>query len=102
MAVEIDPRTAMKILRGRQARIGDSHARMHDGAMADTVNRMRALEGICGSCTNLFIEVTRDRLGRETVQLRCRVEHSPLELYRATGLGQEPVCQGFIVTNFNL
>lgn len=90
----IDPKSAMRILRAHQARVGEPHNRIHKESMVDTVARMRALEGICGSCTNLVLEKTRDYVGKPAVQLRCLAKYSPLELYRNTKLGQEANCPG--------
>ncbi len=94
MTIELDTKTALGILRTHQTRINKSHNRTHDGSMEDTVNRMRAIDGICGSCDNLKLETTRDFIGRQTVSLRCLSKYSPLGLYRKTGLGQKPDCLG--------
>lgn len=90
----VDPRTAMGILRAHQARIGKPRNRIHYETMGDTANRMRALEGICGSCTRLVLELKKDNPGKQIVQLRCLAGYSPLELYINTDLGQKPVCPG--------
>lgn len=62
--------------------------------MGDTANRMRALEGICGSCTHLVLELNKDNPRKQTVKLRCLAGYSPLGLYINTDLGQKPVCPG--------
>lgn len=96
MTVEIDPRTALKILSKRQARAGKFRIRIHADAMADTADRIRALKGICGKCTSLSLRQTEDYLGRPTVELKCRAKYSPLRLSSNTDLGQVLVCPGFL------
>lgn len=55
ITIELDAKTALGILRGHQARVGKAHNRTHLESMDDTVNRMRAIEGICGLCDNLVV-----------------------------------------------
>lgn len=89
-------RHAKRLLKRQQAAISSRKgARVHDGAMADRVARLRALEiDTCGGCQGLKIE--GEPLGSLiNVRLRCRFGGSPLELHRleVTELGEVPECE---------
>lgn len=73
---------------------GKKRHRVHLEAAEDNVHRLRALEGICGNCKNVKVEIVR-RDGKDTTSVYCRAGHSPLELYYDTPLGEYPGCIDF-------
>ena len=75
------------------------HHRIHEVAALDNVNRLRALEGLCGDggCANLKLEfVHRD--GKDRVVLGCSEGYYPSVLYENTPLGEEASCDGYAKT----
>ena len=85
---------AKKVLRNLMGNYIKPHPRMHTDAAEDNVNRLRALEGICGSCSNLGIRISRID-GRDRVVLNCSKGHNPAVLYWKTPPGEEAVCKDF-------
>jgi len=84
---------AKAVMRGLLGRYGKPHHRNHGGAALDNVNRLRALEGLCGHCANLELEFRR-RDGKEVVVLDCEKEHSPVALYDIQ-VGEKVSCEDF-------
>ena len=70
------------------------HSRIHDDAALDNVNRLRALEGLCGECANLKIGFAR-RDGKDRVALGCSKGFSPSALYGNTPPGEKASCVGY-------
>jgi len=85
---------AKEVLRSLMGNYLKPHPRMHTEAAEDNVNRLRALEGICGSCTNLDLIFPRID-GKERVVLNCKKGHIPVALYGNTPLGEKAVCKDF-------
>jgi hypothetical protein len=85
---------AKQVLRNLMGDFIKPHPRMHTEAAEDNVNRLRALEGICGSCSNLDPRFSHIH-GRDRVVLNCTKKHIPLALYRETPMGEEAVCRDF-------
>jgi hypothetical protein len=83
---------AKQVLRDLSAGFVRRHKRMHDQAAEDNINRLRALEGICGNCQNLIIRFPQ-RDGRNRVTLECKKGHFPGHLYGETPMGKEAVCE---------
>ena len=77
-----------------QGRISKPHHRLHSNAASDNVNRLRALEGLCGECVNLELKFAR-RDGKDVVILGCSQGYSPVALYGNTPLGEEASCDGY-------
>lgn len=86
--------TAKEVLHRLQGRYSKPHSRIHDDAALDNANKLRALEGLCGGCTNLKLKfVHRD--GKDRVFLGSRPGYSPLTLYENTPIGEEAFCNGY-------
>lgn len=86
---------AKEVIRHLLARTSRPHKRFHDSAASDNVNRLRALEGLCGHCVNLEIEF-RHRDGKKVVILNCSKEgRFPSALYDGTPYGKEAHCDDF-------
>lgn len=86
---------AFAILRNRQLTATKGHARVHQEAMEDNTERIRALEKLCGDCSNLSIKkFIQD--GKKCVGLHCKTKRSPLDLIRRTELGEKPNCPNFL------
>mgnify|MGYP001206084617 CR=1 FL=1 len=83
---------AAAILRKSGSRVGKRGSRIHDDAAEDNVHRLRAIDGICGRCVNLSIDVQPGK-----VLLRCQKGRSQLDLYRGTPLGEQAQCDNFEV-----
>lgn len=71
-------------------------SRIHNNAKADTVDRMRALLGRCGECTNLDITLIHS-YGKEVAALGCDAGNDPLALYQNTEIGEKAECEDFEV-----
>lgn len=85
---------AKEVVRQLFGRYGKPHHRIHENAAIDNVNRMRALEGLCGHCTNLELTFgLRD--GKEIVVLSCSKGYFPIALYESTPYGEEASCDGY-------
>lgn len=85
---------ARSVIRRNQARPGRPHhgdAGVREVSQDDNANRGRALDGLCGGCTNLLPEVKGEGKYAQ-VRLQCRANLSPLDLYRKTDLGQAADC----------
>lgn len=85
---------AKEVVRQLFGRYGKPHQRIHKDAAMDNVNRMRALEGLCGHCANLKLRFGR-RDGKEIVTLGCAKGQFPLEIYENTPIGDEAFCHQF-------
>ncbi len=83
---------ALKILRKQQGRITRKGSRSHLEAEEEAVAKIRALEGICGQCSQINPKRVRLRMGRNGVRLRCRARQTPTFLYLDTPLGVIPNC----------
>ena len=83
---------AKEVLRDLMARYAKPHQRIHKQAAEDNVNRLRALEGICGSCTNLGLEFLHID-AKDRVVLKCTKGHIPSVIYWKTPPGEEAVCR---------
>jgi len=86
--------TAKEVLHRLQGRYSKPHSRIHDDAALDNVNRLRALEGLCGECDSLKLGLPH-RDGKDRVVLGCSKGHSPLALYENTLFGEEAFCDGY-------
>lgn len=75
-------------------RYSKPHHRIHEVAALDNVNRLRALEGLCGECDNLELKFVR-RDGKDRVVLGCSEGYYPSALYENTQLGEEASCDGY-------
>jgi len=84
---------AKEVLHRLLGRYSKPHSRIHDDAALDNVNRLRALEGLCGECANLKIGFAR-RDGKDRVALGCSKGCSPSALYGNTPLGEQASCDG--------
>lgn len=87
-------REASSALRKNMGKVGKPGSRIHNQAAEENVHRLRALEGICGSCNSLVVEIDRQD-NRSVVRLRCASGLDPLELYRGTPFGAEARCARF-------
>ena|SRR3989344_3585072 len=94
MRAEQDITEAIKVLKRITARKGKRGVRIHQGSAEDAGQRIRALEGLCGDCSNLTTEFTFFD-GKPRVMLRCAAMNSPIELFRRTPFGQEAQCKDF-------
>ena len=63
-------------------------------AFEDNINRLRALEGLCGQCVNLRLRFGRVD-GKNVVDVLCNKNHNPVNLYDNTLMGQEAICADF-------
>lgn len=70
------------------------HIRMHRQALEDNLNRIRALDGICGRCKNLKLRFGRVD-GKDVVAVLCRRQYMPMKIYENILMGQEASCYGF-------
>lgn len=84
---------AKEVMRDLLARYTKRHHRIHGQTALDNVNRLRALEGLCGHCTNLELKFGR-RDGKEIVTLGCARGHSPVGLYEST-FGENASCPDY-------
>lgn len=91
METEQQITAAKQVLRRLQARYTHPNARMHSPAAEDNVNRLRALEGLCGNCANLELRFSR-RDGRDIVVVGCSKGDFSAALYERTPLGEEASC----------
>ncbi len=58
------------------------------------MQRLRALEGICGECSNVELQFDHNQ-GKDRVGIRCTVGYSPIVLYENTPLGGQASCDGY-------
>ncbi|MFH1863575.1 MAG: hypothetical protein ABIJ85_01505 [bacterium] len=84
---------AKEVLHRLQGRYSKPHSRIHDDAALDNVNRLRALEGLCGECDSLKLGFPH-RDGKDRVALGCSKGYSPSALYENTPLGEQASCNG--------
>jgi len=96
MATDNEVGRATHILRKAASQLGRRHSRQHcDGIERDEL-RERALEGLCGQCDALQVEIHSERgPNHEGLSLRCTKGISPIDLYRRTPLGTDADCSGF-------
>lgn len=66
-------------------------ARIHQIAWEDNENRRRSLEGLCGGCDNMRIELFSSN-GRDRVKIVCTTGNNPAKLYYNTPLGTSAEC----------
>ena len=85
---------AKEVIRSLLARTSRPHKRFHDSAASDNVNRLRALDGICGRCINLELEFRR-KDGKRVVVLDCTANHIPSAIYDKTDYGKEAHCDDY-------
>ncbi|OGM06607.1 hypothetical protein A3E15_02100 [Candidatus Woesebacteria bacterium RIFCSPHIGHO2_12_FULL_42_9] len=88
---------AKNVLRSFLRRGGKHHmhgVRIHRQAAEDNLNRLRALEGLCGRCVNLELRISRLD-GKDIVVVGCRNGFIPSELYFNTPMGKTAECSGF-------
>ena len=83
---------AKGVIRSLMGRYDKPHTRIHKQAAEDNVNRLRALEGICGRCTNLDLKFLHID-AKDRVVLKCTKGHIPSALYWKTPPGEEAVCK---------
>ncbi len=102
MANNVEVEVAIGILRQSQFQIGKRHKRYHEETMSDNAIRLRALDGICGQCPNLEINILNLPGGRKGVSLHCQGGQSPVRLYRHTPQGIVPSCPEFVETALGL
>ena len=68
--------------------------RYHRSAAEDDLQRLRALEGLCGHCERVMVKVVKvDRRMRTAID--CQAGYSPLDLYYNTPMVEEADCPGF-------
>lgn len=91
MATEQQVREGLRVCRQYASAFGRRGARTHKDTLFENMLRTRALEGICGDCPNLQIEIYKGHIYME-VTLRCLTGESILNMQRKTDLGQTPVC----------
>ncbi len=94
METEQRIKRAKEVVRGLLGRYGKPHHRIHSEAALDNVNRLRALEGLCGNCQNLELKFG-DKDGKEIVTLFCAKKHFPTALYENTPLGESAHCPDY-------
>ncbi|MEK7112572.1 MAG: hypothetical protein AAB875_04540 [Patescibacteria group bacterium] len=85
---------AKEVVRQLFGRYGRPHHRIHENAAMDNVNRMRALEGLCGHCINIELRFGR-RDGKEVVTLGCTKGQFPSAVYDNILFGEEAFCRHF-------
>lgn len=90
---EVTPQEARSALRKIQI-ASRRNQRLHGNQQEKNVQQMRALEGLCGNCTNLK-PLLSQASPNASVELRCSANLSPVNLYRNTPLGQEAICEKF-------
>lgn len=83
---------AQRILRRNQLRATGRHTHVHKEAMAANAVGIRALEGICGQCSHLELQIKPSHRRQSLVEIRCSTGSSPLSLYQKTDLGKTPEC----------
>lgn len=91
MVREREVQEGRKVLRELLERRSRRHPRFHTSAAEDAFARLRALDGICGSCQNVKISVYY-KDGKRVVGVNCKAGHSPLKLYYNTPIGEEADC----------
>lgn len=94
MEREISVSQAQKVIHNFLRLFHHRRSRIHDNAAADAVTRLKALEGICGSCSNVTLRQTH-RDGKEVVVVGCRKGHSPLKLYEDVWMDEKANCIDF-------
>lgn len=60
--------------------------------------RLKALDGLCGSCPFLKVDIQMHSNGnhiRKTVGLRCNKGYSPVDLYLNKNFRETPTCPGY-------
>jgi hypothetical protein len=100
MEREQDIARARKVLNGFLYRPKRGKSRIHEEALEMANERLRALNGICGICENLILNIFYQD-GKDVVATKCKANNSPVELYMNTPLGQVPVCPDFTSSEEN-
>ncbi|MFI5241141.1 MAG: hypothetical protein ACHQUA_01775 [Microgenomates group bacterium] len=62
-----------------------------DDARIINADNLRAMNGICGECCHLKPKLATKK-GRQVVDLWCKKDHLPNELYQDLGFTEEAVC----------
>jgi len=94
MAGEREVSAALSRLRALQSSASKRGAHTRDNARVMNVERIRALEGLCGNCVNLDLTYTK-KDGKNVVQVGCKRGLNPQTLYMNTPLGQKAECPLF-------
>ena len=84
---------AKEVLRHLLGRMSHRHRRIHTDTALDNVNRLRALEGLCGACTHVQLTF-KHKDGKDLADVGCIAEHNPIVLYENT-FGETASCPGF-------
>jgi hypothetical protein len=85
---------AKQVVRSLITRFSKPGHRIHGDAAMDNANRLRALEGICGQCSNLGLRFGR-KDGKSIVTLGCSAGHRPSAVYERTPLGEKAICKDY-------
>ena len=84
---------AREVVSRQFGRFGNPHQGIHVGTAIDNhVSKMRALEGLCGHCTNLELTFGGGN-GKEEVALGCTEKQFPSAVYENTPIGEEAFCR---------
>ena len=94
METEQQVSKAKDVVRDLLARLSKPHHRIHGETAEDNVQRLRALEGLCGGCANLNLRFGR-KDGKNIATLGCEKGFSPVALYGGTPLGEKAVCKEY-------
>jgi hypothetical protein len=94
METEKSVTQAKEVVRDLFARYTKPHHRIHPDAALDNTNRLRALDGLCGKCSNLELTFGR-KDGKKVVVVGCTKDHFPTALYEHTPLGGKAVCPDY-------
>jgi len=83
--------TAKEKVRAFLNRRDKRRERLHDDTLEKNVQKLRALEGICGSCKHIIINI-HPRGRKDFIGVACRKGNSPVELYVNHPIGTTPNC----------
>lgn len=95
---EVSIDEAKGLLRDRSSHYGKKHSRFHADGQDHVSQQIRAINGICGDCRNLWTQAGSDNRGpyqMEMVVMRCMAGKDPVTLYRYTQLGVKAECDKF-------
>lgn len=85
---------AKEVLHRFLGRYTHRHSRIHDETALENVNRLRALDGLCGECTSLKLQFDHNQ-GKDLVGVGCNKGYSPVVLYDNTLPGEQASCDGY-------
>jgi len=91
MAKEWEVLVARSVLREFRRKINSKNVRVNRATLENNNYKLRALDGICGNCQNLGIQIS-DNGNFRGVSLSCIKRHNPIELYASTPLGETAKC----------